>query len=492
MKHRPLILFVALGFALAAAGAARSQFFFDSGTRLVQLSHDPFTNGGGAEHATELEADTFAYGSTIVGTFQVGRFPDGGASAIGWAMSTNAGKSWKYGFLPSLTKQTNPPGPFDRASDPAVAYDAKHGVWLIATLPVTSGSSPAVVVSPSTDGGLKWGKPIGVAPAPSGFSDKNWIACDNTATSPYFGQCYVEWDNGQIAMNVSKDGGQTWGTTTFVSNAFGLGGQPLAQPNGHVVVPYSDGGGNIDAVVSTDGGQSWINELVSPENDHGVSQMRAPSLPSAQIDGAGDIFVVWHDCSFRAGCAENDIVMSASSDGMNWSVAARIPIDPTTSTVDHFTPGIAVDTKTAGAHAHLGVVYNYFPQANCSISTCRLYTGFISSHNGGATWGKPQKIAGPMLVTWLANAGGYFVGDYQAGAFTPDGLEHSVFAVAVPPKGGTLNEAAHTTATGLKVQLAGPEFSSRFDRRYPNAHSDHPRRRYPPKKRTSKKAFESD
>ena len=37
---------------------------------LVQISSDPFTNST-SQHATEVEPDTFASGSTFVSTFQV-------------------------------------------------------------------------------------------------------------------------------------------------------------------------------------------------------------------------------------------------------------------------------------------------------------------------------------------------------------------------------------------------------------------------------------
>ena len=492
MKRSLLVCALALGFASALAAAAQSQYVSEAKKpKLVQLSADPFTNAGGAEHKTQLEADTYAWGSTIVGAFQTGRYPDGGCSDIGWATSSDSGATWSYGFLPGLSQGQNPNNPYQRISDPAVAYDADHGLWMISSLPVTSGNAPAVVVSTSEDG-ITWGNPVSVAAAPTG-SDKNWNVCDNSPTSPYFGQCYVEWDDGnnQIHMNVSSDGGVTWGPTKSGGNgAYGLGGQPVVQPNGTVVVPFSDGGSNDLAIVSTNGGTTWSNAItISAENDHAVAGMRAPSLPSAQIDGAGNVYVVWHDCSFRAKCAANDIVLSTSSDGVHWTSKARIPIDATTSGIDHFTPGIGVDRTTSGASAHLGVTYNYFPKANCTVVTCKLYTAFITSSNGGQTWGTKTVLTGAMQERWMANAGGYFVGDYVATAFTPDGLAHSVFAVATKPAGAVLDEAAFTTVAGLPVQTGGPQFSSRFERPIPGVHSDHPRYHYPPRKLLTKKSF---
>ena len=114
--------------------------------------------------------------------------------------------------------------------------------------------------------------------------------------------------------------------------------------------------------------------------------MRDPPLPSAEVDGSGRVYVVWHDCRFRSGCSSNDIVMSTSTDGVTWTPeAVRIPIDPQNSTVDHFLPGIGADRATSGSSAHLGLGYYYYPVSNCSLSTCELTYGFVSSLDGGAT-----------------------------------------------------------------------------------------------------------
>ena len=72
---------------------------------LTQIITDPFTNST-SQHKTEVEPDTFAFGSTIVAAFQVGRFTDGGGSDIGWATSTNSGATWTQGTLPGITTQT--------------------------------------------------------------------------------------------------------------------------------------------------------------------------------------------------------------------------------------------------------------------------------------------------------------------------------------------------------------------------------------------------
>src|SRR5579859_5602771 len=124
---------------------------------LVKLSTDKFHNSD-SEHKTEVEPDTFAWGSTIVSAFQVARVPNGGGADVGFATSTDGGKTWTSGYLPGLTDNYKG-GSFTAASDAAVVYDVKHGEWLISTLPITNNNGEAVATSRSADG-IHWGKPV--------------------------------------------------------------------------------------------------------------------------------------------------------------------------------------------------------------------------------------------------------------------------------------------------------------------------------------------
>ena len=55
-----------------------------------RLSVDTSTNPA-SQHETAVEPDSFAFGSTVVAAYQVGRFANGGASNIGVSVSTDAG-----------------------------------------------------------------------------------------------------------------------------------------------------------------------------------------------------------------------------------------------------------------------------------------------------------------------------------------------------------------------------------------------------------------
>ena len=449
---------VIVSFVLASLGVAAAQ------VTVTQISTDTFSVGPG-QHATEVEPHVLAHGTTLVSAFQTGRIAPGGSTDIGWATSVNSGKTWVHGFLPGLTKGEGT-GPYDAVSDPAVAYDAKHNVWMISSLPISNTlQTPAVVVSRSLDGGLTWKTPVDVDVA-SQSSDKNWIVCDNSTASTFRGHCYVEWDdpsNGDnILMSTSKDGGVTWAAPVSL-NSFGIGGQPLVQPKGNVIVPIETGG--IASFRSIDGGLTWTApvDFATIQSHTEAGGLRSGPLPSAAIDHGGTVYVTWEDCRFRANCATNDLVYSKSTDGIHWGAVTRIPIDATTSVVDHFIPGIGIDPATGGATAHVGVHYYYYANTNCTVASCRMFVGFISSSNGGATWNTPVKLAGPMQLGWLPNSqNGLMVGDYLSTAFV-NGVPHGVFAVAAAKSGGKFVESMKT-ASGLTAAMAGLQLSSAGDR----------------------------
>ena len=176
---RRAVLTCALGLAVSFAAIPASA----QGV-LRQLSQDSFTDPA-AQHMTEVEPGAFAQGPVIVAAFQVARISSGGGDDIGWATSLNGGITWNNGTLPGLTVNGGG-GTNSAASDASVAYDAKHGMWLISTLPIGAGDNVAVSRSPD---GIHWGNPIYVTHA--GDADKNWIICDNTSTSPFYGNCYI-------------------------------------------------------------------------------------------------------------------------------------------------------------------------------------------------------------------------------------------------------------------------------------------------------------
>jgi hypothetical protein len=418
----------------------------DANVTLTAVSADPFTNPT-SQHATEVEPDTFAFGSTVIATYQVGRFFNGGASDIGYARSSDGGATWDVSsFLPGLTFNSGSLGsPFERVSDPSVAYDAAHNVWLISSIPLLPNTSvPTVFVSRSTDGGLTFASPVNIPPPVSNSVDldKNWTVCDNHPSSPFYGHCYTEFDNfgdgDRELMSTSTDGGLTWRTPIGTAgNDKGLGGQPVVQPNGHVIVPFESLNGAIEVFQSVDGGVSWSRGVKAAKiHFHRVAgNLRTSPLPSAEIAGDGRVFVAWEDCSFEKSCSANDILFSSSTDGVTWTAPARIPIDPVGSGVDHFIPGLGVDPATAGTGTHLALTYYFYSDATCAGS-CQLKVGYISSPDGGAHWSAPTQLAGPMSLSDIAQTSqGPMVGDYISTSITGAGTAATVLALGFTHSG---------------------------------------------------------
>ena len=413
-----------------------------------RLSNDLSTNVR-SQHETAVEPDDFAWGSAVLAAYQVGRFRTGASSNIGFAFSRDAGRTWQRGLLPGVTVESSPPGTEDAASDPSVAFDSAHAVWLISTLTL-EGNGSQVFVARSSDG-VHWAPPVSTASGP--VLDKEWLACDNSASSRFHGRCYVLYTDDQKNWTVSQstdDGGLTWSAPVRATGVL-VGTQPVVRADGTLVaiagayVGEAGLTGSIEEVRSTDGGATFTRATVSPFRSATTNPLRSPALPSMEMDGSGTLYATWDDCRFRADCAADDLVLTKSADGgLTWTAPARIPLAPAASTLSAFIPGLGADPARAG---HLGLVYAYYLPGSCARGACLLGVGFTSSVDGGTHWAKPQQLdAQPMQLSSLAQAsGGRMVGDYFSTTFAASRMV-PVFALAAPPLNGRFREAIFATS----------------------------------------------
>ena len=155
--------------------------------------------------------------------------------------------------------------------------------------------------------------------------------------------------------------------------------------------------------------------------------------------------------------------MTTSLDGLARTAGHAHSVDATTSTVDHFIPGIAADRATSfGGSAHLALGYHYYPVNNCTFETCQMTVGFVSSLDGGATWTLLTRVAGPMSMSWIAETNqGRMVGDYMSTSFTGDGKAHPVFATAKAPTGSVFSQRAATATFDITARWGRPEGACR-------------------------------
>ncbi len=442
----------------------------------VLVSADALSDPNG-QHATEVEPGAAASGATIVAAFQVARQFVAGASGVGAATSFDGGRTWTASLLAGVTTVTG--GAAQSAGDASVAHDQAHGVWLVALLPVVSGTAPYPMVVRSIDG-VHFGAPVAVSHGDVS-DDKEWVACDNASTSPQFGTCYVAWDdfgrNGLIEISTSRDGGRTWSVArTSADSAIGIGAQAVSLSNGTAVVIGDDfNEASVFAFVSHDGGQTWsASKRIAAIVDHSQGgNLRSGSLISTASGGSRGVYAVWQDCRFEPSCSANDLVFVSSSDGVQWSQPQRIPLDAIGSGVDHFIPSLASDSN---APARVGLSYYAYANAACG-TTCALTAQYSESADGGATWTPPVTLSAPMSTLWLARTTqGRMVADYDATVFA-DGSPVSIFAQASAP-GMLLDEA--TFAGRIAIVANAPRRAMRANELIRSTRPDHPPRHFRP------------
>jgi hypothetical protein len=422
--------------------------------------------------------------NAVVG-YQAGRAD--GAASNGYGVTFDAGRHWTYGLMPKLTGLTG--GQFTAASDPVIAFGPKNTVYY-SSLAFNADTS-AIVNHTSHDGGRHWDAPTYVLNNPGQiFNDKNWVVVDNgTGLGHHTGRVYVLWDVGEpVLASYSDDQGKTWlAAPSVVYPGQGIGTIPLVLGNGDLAVVFATNAyvppvdsatppdNQLDTttvgrmVVATAHGAGALPTgapltfsppvTVGSDRGHAVQDLRAGGLPSASVDPkTGLLAVTWEDGRYRKD-AQNDVVVTTSSNGVTWSVPKRVNRGGNDDQVDHFTPALAF-----GADGVLRIAYRQRPNADDDEKAPYVDTYFQQSSDGGKTWSTPLRVnrvrTDLRFAAFSRNAA--FLGDYMqvapAGAFTyivrcealhlsprdkgslpPDETHHQrTYVAVVGPRGKTL------------------------------------------------------
>src|SRR5712692_691016 len=216
---------------------------------------------------------------------------------IGTSSVTFDGRQTWHEVLPPIT-------PYQFTGDPALAFDSNGRIYF-ANIADNEGqggvnfSGPDVVVAHSDDGGLSWSHPVTVAGGLGNagsngrlvFNDKDYLAVDTSATSPFRNRAYVTWTRFEekfspgnspvffrspITMS-SSDDGSNWSAAREISGfspacSVGLFGAPnecdinqfsypTVAPGGRVYVGFENfntpAENQFMVVSSGDGGGTW-------------------------------------------------------------------------------------------------------------------------------------------------------------------------------------------------------------------------------------------
>jgi hypothetical protein len=275
-------------------------------------------------------------------------------------------------LIPGVTRLTG--GIYDAGGDPALAFDSNGHVYY-AGLGFNRTSAPnTVAVNRGTfngSGQLSWSAPtfINQTTSPSTLNDKEWIAADAHAASPFRDRVYVTWTRylfgagkgnyvqSPIAFAFSSDGGATFSTPKLISSnvLYSQGSRPVVGPDGTVYV-FWEGSTRLATlnstwmVKSTDGGASWssptavstVSDIISPTN----TVFRVNSFPAAAAAPNGDLYAAWSaevpnsgatfggdpNCAYfivgvpavRASCHAAAVYSKSTNGGLSWSSPAPI------------------------------------------------------------------------------------------------------------------------------------------------------------------------
>ncbi|HET7921415.1 MAG TPA: sialidase family protein [Gammaproteobacteria bacterium] len=451
-----------LAFAGCGNGESSSAPTLPPDAALVRVSAaSPFTadcNGPAQGDTLNVNAEVEAWAAVnpvnpanLVGVWQQDRWKFGGSRGLIVARSFDGGLTWTRHTVPvdhCGGGNTSNGGDYDRASNPWLTFSSDGTAYLLALSfsngVLQPGSSNAMLVLRSTDGGATWSDPVTlIADGDAAFNDKGTITAD--PSDPNY--VYAIWDRitttntGPTYFTRTTDGGSSWEPARAIydpgANSQTISNEIVVLPDGTLVDFFLlialDAQGNARSsqyavVRSTDRGASWSQPIIIARNlavgtrdpDTGALVRDSAIIGQITAGPGGELVTVWQDARFSNG-KHDGIAFSRSSDGgLTWSAPAEINGDPD---VAAFTPSVRVL-----ADGTIGVSYYDF-RPNTSDSATLLTRYWLTTSTDSINWNE-RAVSDPFDLdlapeSFITNTtSGLFLGDYQAladsgGIFVP-------------------------------------------------------------------------
>lgn len=383
--------------------------------------------------------------SDASGTLYVGSIRGVPAGTDVWR-SDDSGRNWTYLGQPTVVDGTSDVGGGDVAMAVGDPYGSSPGNVYVSTLWLGS-----LYFATSADGGRSWTTVNPVSSLPFTPVDRQWLATDGTGTVY---QSFHDVETSNIDVIVSTDGGLTWLPRTPATEP-----KPLVAAAGNELgnlvfdgdagrlyqiwaAPSSATGSTKDTVymsASADGGSSWT---VSPVyTDAGTSLDHI--FPIVTVDRAGTVYAVWSD--------DTDVFYAASGDfGTTWTDACRVNTGDDTNTA-------IFPWASGGADGVLDVTF-YGTTASSNQSTdakWRVYWTQVTDALGSPTRAQVEASdhvihTGAVCEGGTGCSGNRQLADVFDMTLDPDGDAHVAFTddhdSSLPPQTYVANQVAGPSA----------------------------------------------
>jgi hypothetical protein len=378
-----------------------------------------------------------------------------GVNTSGVYVTINGGATWSQQILhwnsSGLVSDGDPVVAFGPKPDGNGGFSYAHGARAyfgsLAGSPTFGPDQELVAVSFSDDGGMSWSAPVVATNRDNkvAFNDKIALWADANPSSPNFGNVYVSWtlfkgtgNFGEsntfspepITFTRSTNGGLSYENSqrlTQSANNGSVGGRQgstiRSAPDGSVYVFWDGALQQQDAVLgirSTDGGVHFGQRFLvafkssNPSPLPGAS-FRDNSFPQADIDGSGNLYVVWTNYTSGHGVVK---LAKSTNQGASWTVSTAANVTGRSA----FYPAVA----TAGANVFIG--FNALDDVAAGTAPGAgvvFYDAYyVLSQNGGALFGGAVKISATSSDPDAASTNGLtaqFLGDYNGAATGSNG-----------------------------------------------------------------------